>query len=315
MLRTHTCGELRLSDEGKEVALCGWVHRRRDHGGLIFVDLRDRYGHTQVVFRPEDKKVFSVAEKIRPEWVLKVEGTVSKRIEGAARKENPTGEIEVLVKQVAILNEAKTPPFAIDLDGEVSEEIRLQFRYLDMRRERIKENLMMRHRLLQSTRRFFYDRGFIEVETPILIKGTPEGAREYVVPSREYHGLFYVLPQSPQQLKQLTMVGGLDRYMQIARCFRDEDLRGDRQPEFTQMDLEMSFVTAADVMQINEKALISITKELRPDVTIKQAPFPRLTWEEAMATYGSDKPDLRFGLPFTDVTDMVQGCGFGVFAS
>ncbi|MDD4319046.1 MAG: aspartate--tRNA ligase [Candidatus Peribacteraceae bacterium] len=314
MLRTHTCGELRLKNEGEKVTLCGWVHRRRDHGGLIFIDLRDRYGITQIVTGPEDKDAFAMMEKTRPEWVLCVTGTVGKRKEGAARKDNPTGDIEILVSAVTPLNEAKTPPFEIDLEGEINEELRLQYRYLDMRRIKLKDNLVLRHKLLQAVRRFFYDRDFIEVETPILIKGTPEGAREYVVPSRVYHGLFYVLPQSPQQLKQLSMVGGLDRYMQIARCFRDEDLRGDRQPEFTQMDLEMSFVTAEDVMGINEEALISITKEVRPDVKIRSVPFPRMSWEEAMGTYGSDKPDLRFGLEFTDVTDLSKGSGFGIFA-
>ncbi len=313
MLRTHTCGELRLSEEGKPVTLCGWVHRRRDHGGLIFLDLRDRYGITQVVIAPEDKEAFAMTGRVRPEWVLRITGTVSKRKEGAARKENPTGDIEVTVSEVRVLNEAKTPPFEIDQMGEVNEELRLQYRYLDMRREKLKDNLVLRHRLLQATRKFFYDRGFMEIETPILIKGTPEGAREYVVPSRVYHGLFYVLPQSPQQLKQLSMVGGLDRYMQIARCFRDEDLRGDRQPEFTQMDLEMSFVTAEDVMQINEEALIAITKELRPEVKIA-TPFPRLSWADALSLYGSDKPDLRYELTFTDVSDLAKGCGFGIFA-
>jgi aspartyl-tRNA synthetase len=315
MLRTHTCGELRLKNEGEKVTLCGWVHRRRDHGGLIFLDMRDRYGITQVVTGPEDKEAFAAAEKVRPEWVLKIEGTVSKRKEGAARKDNPTGDIEILVANVSVLNEAKTPPFEIDQETEINEELRLQYRYLDMRRIKLKDNLVLRHTLLQATRRFFYDRDFIEIETPILIKGTPEGAREYVVPSRVYHGLFYVLPQSPQQLKQLSMVGGLDRYMQIARCFRDEDLRGDRQPEFTQMDLEMSFVTAEDVMQINEEALIAITKEVRPDVKIAKIPFPRMSWEEAMGTYGSDKPDLRYELKFTDVTDLAKDSGFGVFAN
>ncbi len=314
MLRTHTCGELRSAQTGKEATLCGWVHRRRDHGGLIFIDLRDRYGFTQVVFDPKQKQTFAFAERIRPEWVIQVTGAVRKRLEGAERKENPTGEIEVIAATLNVLNEAQTPPFEIDQEKDVSEDLRLTYRYLDLRRERVRRNIVLRHQLLQSVRRFFYDRGFVEVETPILIKGTPEGAREYIVPSRLYHGEFYVLPQSPQQLKQLSMVGGLDRYMQIARCFRDEDLRGDRQPEFTQMDLEMSFVTAEDVMAINEEALISITKEVRPDIRIQQIPFPRFTWEEAMGTYGSDKPDLRFGLPFTDVTDLVRGSGFGIFA-
>lgn len=314
MLRTHTCGELTVKNAGEETTLCGWVHRRRDHGGLIFVDLRDRYGFTQIVFDPDNKAVFGAAEKIRPEWVLRITGSVRKRVEGAERRENPTGEIEVLVESMDILNEAKTPPFEIDMEKDVGEEIRLQYRYLDLRRERMSRNMVLRHRLLQATRRFFYDREFIEIETPILIKGTPEGAREYIVPSRLYHGQFYVLPQSPQQLKQLSMVAGLDRYMQIARCFRDEDLRGDRQPEFTQMDLEMSFVTAEDVMQINEEALIAITQELMPDVKLQTVPFPRFSWQEAMEKYGSDKPDLRFGLALTNVTDLCEQCGFSVFA-
>ncbi|MDO8468448.1 MAG: aspartate--tRNA ligase [Candidatus Peribacter sp.] len=314
MLRTHTCGELTVKNAGKPATLCGWVHRRRDHGGLIFVDLRDRYGFTQIVFDPENTSTFAAAEKIRPEWVLKITGLVRKRLEGAERKENPTGGIEVLVEKLEVLNEAKTPPFEIDVEKDVGEEVRLQYRYLDLRRERMSKNLVLRHKLLQATRRFFYDRDFIEIETPILIKGTPEGAREYIVPSRLYHGQFYVLPQSPQQLKQLSMVAGLDRYMQIARCFRDEDLRGDRQPEFTQMDLEMSFVTAEDVMQINEEALIAITKELKPDVKIQTVPFPRFSWQEAMEKYGSDKPDLRYGLALTNVTDLCEKCGFAVFA-
>lgn len=314
MLRTHTCGELRADHAGKDVTLCGWVHRRRDHGGLIFIDLRDRYGFTQVVIAPEKKDIFQAAEKIRPEWVIKVIGTVSKRREGAERTDNPTGGIELVVNELEILNEADTPPFEIDVDKDVNEELRLEFRYLDLRRERMQKNVMLRHKFLQLTRQFFYDRGFIEVETPILIKGTPEGSREYLVPSRIYPGQFYVLPQSPQQLKQLTQVGGLDRYMQIARCFRDEDQRGDRQPEFTQMDLEMSFVRAEDVMTLNEEALLHITRELRPDVKILNTPFPRMSWQEAMETYGSDKPDIRFELKFTDVSELCRGSGFGIFS-
>ncbi|MDD4287021.1 MAG: aspartate--tRNA ligase [Candidatus Peribacteraceae bacterium] len=314
MLRTHTCGELKIENAGKPATLCGWVHRRRDHGGLIFVDLRDRYGFTQIVFDPKNKPIFAAAEKIRSEWVLKITGVVRKRVEGAERKENPTGGIEVLVEKLEVLNEAKTPPFEIDQEKDVGEEVRLQYRYLDLRRERMSRNIVLRHKLLQATRRFFYDRDFIEIETPILIKGTPEGAREYIVPSRVYHGQFYVLPQSPQQLKQLSMAAGLDRYMQIARCFRDEDLRGDRQPEFTQMDLEMSFVTAEDVMQINEEALITITKELKPDVKLQTVPFPRFSWQKAMEKYGSDKPDLRYGLALASITDLCEKCGFAVFA-
>lgn len=314
MLRTHTCGELRDNHDGSSTTLCGWVHRRRDHGGLIFIDLRDRYGFTQIVISPEDADIFKQAEAVRSEWVLVVQGTVRKRQADAVRKDNPTGAIEVLVSSVGVLNESQTPPFEIDQEKDVGEEIRLEYRYLDIRRDRMKDNLLMRHKLTQQTRNFFYSKDFIEIETPILIKGTPEGSREYVVPSRLHGGQFYVLPQSPQQLKQLTQIGGMDRYMQIARCFRDEDLRGDRQPEFTQMDLEMSFVTAEDVIQLNEQAFIELTKSLRPDVTIQDTPFPRFTWEEAMNTYGSDKPDLRFGLTFTDVTELCKGCGFGVFA-
>ncbi|TSC59941.1 MAG: aspartyl-tRNA synthetase [Candidatus Peregrinibacteria bacterium Greene0416_62] len=314
MLRTHTCGQLREKDAASEVTLCGWVHRRRDHGGLIFVDLRDRYGFTQIVFAPENKDLFSQAEHIRPEWVIQITGAVTKRLQGAAREDNPTGAIEVRVRKIVILNEAKTPPFEIDQDKEVSEELRLEYRYLDLRRERMRRNIVTRHKIVQSIRKFFYDRDFIEVETPILIKGTPEGSREYLVPSRLYHGQFYVLPQSPQQLKQLTMVAGLDRYMQIARCFRDEDQRGDRQPEFTQVDVEMSFVEPEDVMSLTEQSLVALTREIRPDVKILKTPFPRLTYSDAMNRYGSDKPDLRFDLKFTDVSELCKGAGFSIFA-
>jgi aspartyl-tRNA synthetase len=316
MIRSHTCGELRKENVKEKVVLCGWVHRRRDHGGLVFIDLRDRYGFTQIVFDPSDcpKEIFAIAETVRSEWVLKITGEVRKRTEGAAREDCPTGDIEIVVSAIDVLNESKTPPFEIDQEKEINEETRMKYRYLDMRRERLSKNLMMRHKLLQSVRKFFYDRDFIEIETPILIKGTPEGAREYLVPSRIHHGQFYVLPQSPQQLKQITQIGGMDRYMQIARCFRDEDLRGDRQPEFTQVDLEMSFVEADDVMQVNEDALIQATKETRPDVKIQETPFPRMTWDDAMNAYGSDKPDLRFELKFKDVTELCKGCGFGIFA-
>ena len=314
MLRTHTCGELRDSHAGTPVTLCGWVHRRRDHGGLIFLDLRDRYGFTQVVIAPASA-AFLAAESARSEWVLKVTGNVRKRIDGAERADNPTGAIEVEVTELTVLNQSETPPFEIDQELGINEELRLTYRYLDIRRPRMRRNILLRHKLLQAVRKFFYDRDFIEVETPILIKGTPEGAREYLVPARLHHGQFYVLPQSPQQLKQICMIGGLDRYMQIARCFRDEDQRGDRQPEFTQVDVEMSFVQAEDVMRCTEEALISLTKELRPDVKIQKTPFPRFTYEQVMHTYGSDKPDLRYDLTFTDVTDLCRDCGFGVFAN
>ncbi|MCF7844699.1 MAG: aspartate--tRNA ligase, partial [Kiritimatiellales bacterium] len=260
MLRTHTCGELNAKNLDKEVTLCGWVHRRRDHGGLMFIDLRDRYGFTQIVLDPDNKETFSVAEKVRPEWVLKVTGSVRNRLEGAKREDNPTGEIEVLVEKIEVLNEAKTPPFEIDQEKEINEELRLQYRYLDMRRERMQKNLKLRSKVFQVIRKYFVDQECIEVDTPCLIKGTPEGAREYLVPSRMYPGNFFVLPQSPQQLKQLCMVGGMDRYFQIARCFRDEDLRGDRQPEFMQLDFEMSFCEQQDVMDIIQGSLEAILK-------------------------------------------------------
>lgn len=313
--RTHTCNDLRLTDVGQEVTLIGWVHRRRDHGGLVFVDLRDRYGLTQIVTDPAlSGEAHGTFEKVRSEWVVRVTGQVRARPAGQANPRMASGEIELLVTAVTIVSEAVTPPFEIDTEHGENEEIRMEYRYLDLRRERMQKNIVLRHKVLQATRRFFYDRDFVEIETPILVKGTPEGAREYLVPSRVHAGKFYVLPQSPQQLKQLSMVAGFDRYMQIARCFRDEDQRGDRQPEFTQMDLEMSFVNAEDVMAINEAALTSIVKEVRPDATIKQTPWPRITWDDALNLYGSDKPDLRYDLQFTDVTEECRGCGFGVFA-
>jgi aspartyl-tRNA synthetase len=315
MMRTHTCGELRPSHADQAVTLCGWVHRRRDHGGLIFIDLRDRYGMTQVVFQPEDKEVFGSAEQLRGEWVLRIEGQVRKRLPGAERDDNPTGHIEVVAKKTTVLNEAKTTPFEIDIEKDPNEELRLTYRYLDLRRERMRKNILLRHRMLQHIRKHFYDREFVEIETPILIKGTPEGSREYLVPSRVHPGNFYVLPQSPQQLKQLSMVAGMDRYMQIARCFRDEDQRGDRQPEFTQVDVEMSFVEASDIMSLTEEGLITLTKTMRPDVKIQSDPFPRFTFEDVMNRYGSDKPDIRYGLEFTDVTELSKDSGFGVFAN
>ena len=316
MLRTHTCGELRKDHAKKEVTLCGWVHRRRDHGGLIFIDLRDRYGFTQVVFDPKDcpKEIFGEAERVRPEWVLKVEGIVRNRLEGAAREDNPTGAIEVLVSSLTVLNEAKVPPFEIDQEKEVGEETRLEYRYLDLRRGRLQRNIMQRHEIVRIIREYFHRNQFLEIETPILVKGTPEGSREYLVPSRLYHGKFYLLPQSPQQLKQLLMVAGFDRYFQIARCFRDEDQRGDRQPEFTQFEIEMSFCEQDDVMKVMEGCFREVTQKIRGDRKMQQEPFPRLTYKEAMERYGSDKPDLRFGLELTNVTDLVAESGFKVFA-
>ncbi|MCF7836585.1 aspartate--tRNA ligase [Candidatus Gracilibacteria bacterium] len=313
--RSHSCNELNSKNDGAEVKLVGWVDRRRDHGGLIFIDLRDRYGITQIVTDPElSGAAHAILEKVRPEWVLQIVGKVRARPTGQENKKMATGGIEILVNEVKILNEAETPPFEISEENDENEEIRLKFRYLDLRRKRMQKNIVLRHQILQATRKYFYDQGFVEIETPILIKGTPEGAREYIVPSRVHAGKFYVLPQSPQQLKQLSMVAGFDRYMQIARCFRDEDQRGDRQPEFTQMDLEMSFVNAEDVMTVNEAALISITREARLDAKIKTTPFPRFTYDEAMNRFGKDAPDIRYELEIADVSEECKDCGFGIFS-
>ena len=312
MLRTHTCGELRPTHIGKPATLCGWVHRRRDHGGLIFIDLRDRYGLTQVVINPERKEIFKTAETVRPEWVLKVTGNVRKRVEGAERAENPTGGIEVEATELTVLNEAKTPPFEIDTEKDANEELRLTYRYLDLRRDRMRKNIELRSKVFQIIRKHFTEEGCLEIDTPCLIKGTPEGAREYLVPSRLYPGNFFVLPQSPHQLKQLCMVGGLDRYFQIARCFRDEDLRGDRQPEFLQLDFEMSFGEQQDVQRIIEGSLVKILKECSTK-PLKDGKVARYTWKEVMEKYGSDKPDLRYELPLTDVSDIAKGSGFKVF--
>ncbi|MFH1012288.1 MAG: aspartate--tRNA ligase [Candidatus Peregrinibacteria bacterium] len=315
MHRTHTCGELTGKNDGQKVTLAGWVHRRRDHGGLIFIDLRDRYGLTQVVFDPEfHKDSWSIAEKVRPEYVLKVTGEVRKRIEGQENKTMVTGEIEVYINKIEILNESKTPPFEIDQEKDVNEELRLQYRYLDLRHDRLRNNMILRHQLIKEIRDFMDGQGFVEIETPILIKGTPEGSREYLVPSRLHPGKFYVLPQSPQQLKQLLMIAGFDRYFQIARCFRDEDQRGDRQPEFTQLDVEMSFVEEKDVMEVNERLLIHLTKKLMPHQKIQKTPFPVMTWKEAMERFGSDKPDIRFAMELVDVSEVVKDCGFKVFS-
>jgi aspartyl-tRNA synthetase len=303
-----------MADTGKEVTLSGWVHRRRDHGGLIFVDLRDRYGFTQVVSDPSvSEEMHKIADKMRPEYVITVKGKVRVRPEGMRNEKMHTGEIEVLVSEIKILNTAKTPPFEIDQEKEVGEDIRLKYRYLDLRRERMKGNIEMRYKVIKMIRDIMDEKGFIEIETPILIKGTPEGSREYLVPSRLYPGSFFVLPQSPQQLKQLLMVAGMDRYFQIARCFRDEDQRGDRQPEFTQLDMEMSFVEAEDVMSLNEEIMIRLVEKLVPHKKIVKKPFPRLTWKEAMDKYGSDKPDLRFGMEITEISDLVNDCEFKVF--
>ncbi len=315
MYRTHTCGQLRLEDEGQAITLSGWVHRRRDHGGLIFIDLRDRWGLTQIVFDPNiSSEMHDAAHALRNEYVVQVEGRVRRRPAGQENPKLETGDIEVEGKVLKILNRAKTPPFDINKETTVDEAIRLRYRYLDLRRERMQGNVMLRHNVNHHIRNFLTDEGFVEVETPILFKATPEGARDYLVPSRVHRGKFYALPQSPQQLKQLLMIGGYDRYFQIARCFRDEDQRGDRQPEFTQLDVEMSFVDREDVMDVIERLMISMIEANSP-LPILHKPFPRLSYEEAMARFGRDNPDIRFGLELSDISQIVADSGFKVFSS
>ncbi len=314
MLRTHTCGELKVGDVGQQVTLCGWVHRRRDHGGLIFIDLRDHYGFTQVVIHPENKELFSQAEKIRSEWVLKIIGAVGKRVEGAERKDNPTGEVEVVIESMEVLSESKTPPFEIDQEKDINEELRLQYRFLDLRRPRMQKMLAMRDNFIQHIRTYMHGKNFTEVQTPILANSSPEGARDYLVPSRIHKGMFYALPQAPQQFKQLLMVAGLDRYFQIAPCFRDEDPRADRHPgEFYQLDLEMSFVTQEDVFEVIEPLMKELTANFS-DKKLTTEKFPRLSWKDSMTRYGTDKPDLRFDMEIKDISEMCKGCGFKVFA-
>jgi len=314
MLKTHTCGELRTHHAGQAVTLAGWVNRQRDHGSLVFIDLRDRWGIVQVVADiAHAPQAHEVAARARQEYVLQVRGTVRPRPADRINPRMETGEIEVLADEIVVLNPARTPPFPISEDTPVEESLRLRYRYLDLRRRRMQRNLILRHRVIKYIRDFLDARGFLEIETPILFKSTPEGARDYLVPSRLHPGKFYALPQSPQQLKQLLMVAGFERYFQIARCFRDEDLRGDRQPEFTQLDLEMSFVTREDVMAIIEELMIGIVEECS-DRRLLTKPFPRLTYAEAMARYGTDKPDLRFGMELVDISDLVAGSNYGVFA-
>ena len=308
--RTHYCGNLDISHDGQEVILMGWVHRRRDHGGVIFVDLRDREGIVQVVFNPEAGNAHIEAHKIRSEFVLAVKGKVRRRPEGMENPDLKTGEIEVIVSDLEIMNESKTPPFSFD-DEDISENIRLKYRYLDLRRPVIQKNLFLRSRLATATRRYFDENGFIEVETPFLGKSTPEGARDYLVPSRINKGTFYALPQSPQLFKQLLMVSGFDRYYQIVKCFRDEDLRADRQPEFTQIDVEMSFITEEDIMNMMEGLMKAIFKVcLNKDITL---PLPRLTYADAIGRYGKDNPDVRFGMEIVDITAIVKDSGFKLF--
>ena len=310
MRRTHYCGELRRSDENKEVVVSGFVQRQRDLGQLIFIDLRDRTGIVQLAFDDKtEAEVFEKASSARSEFVLMAKGIVNVR--SAINTEIPTGEIEISVTELKILSTALTPPFEIVENSNVKEDLRCKYRYLDLRRPDLQRNIMMRHKVTKVIRDYFDEQGFIEIETPMLIKSTPEGARDYLVPSRLYHGEFYALPQSPQIYKQLLMVSGFDRYMQIARCFRDEDLRADRQPEFTQIDLEMSYVDVEDVLEVNEGFIKRLFKDIL-DVDVK-LPLPRMTYATAMENYGSDKPDLRFDMKITDLSDIVNNCEFGVF--
>lgn len=312
--RTHSAGELSLADVGKRVVLNGWVNTRRDHGGLIFVDLRDRSGIIQTVFSPEvNIDAFHLAETVRSEYCLAVGGAVRRRPEGSENPNLSTGEIEVYADYLEILNPSKTPPFYIEDGIDVDETLRLKYRYLDLRRPEMRENIILRHRVVRTIRQYLDSKGFIEIETPILSKSTPEGARDYLVPSRVHHGEFFALPQSPQLYKQILMVAGMEKYFQIARCFRDEDLRADRQPEFTQLDMEMSFVDESDVQELVEGMISQVFYE-NMGIQVK-TPFPRIAYDEAMVRYGSDKPDTRFGLEIVDITDLVRDVDFKVFAN
>jgi aspartyl-tRNA synthetase len=316
--RSHTCGDLRAAHEGDDVTLKGWVDTRRDHGGLVFIDLRDRYGLTQVVFSPQDnEEAYEAAGQLRREDVISVQGAVRPRGDDMVNPNLATGEIEVKAESLDVLNTSETPPFVVSAHEErqmnTNEDLRLKHRYLDLRRPALQDNLALRHRLYQTTRSYFDDNDFVEVETPVLTKSTPEGARDFLVPSRLHPGRFYALPQSPQTYKQLLMVGGLDRYIQIVKCFRDEDLRADRQPEFTQIDVEMTFATEEQVYDLTEGLMANLWADLED--TELETPFPRMTYEEAMRTYGTDKPDTRFGLELHEVGACFEGSGFRVFES
>jgi len=313
MLKTHNCGELRQVNQGQKVVLAGWVDRRRDHGELIFIDLRDRSGVAQVVFNPQiSKDSHTIAGGVRNEYVLQVVGEVSPRPKGTENPKLPSGEIEVIVSEVKIFNAAVTPPFYINEESEVDESVRMKYRYLDIRRRRMLNNLILRDRVVSFIRDFMHDKGFLEIETPILIKSTPEGARDYLVPSRLFPGSFYALPQSPQQLKQLLMIAGIEKYFQIAKCFRDEDSRADRQPEHTQLDLEMSFVEEEDILSLMEELFTALVENVVPAKRVLK-PFRRLGYREALESYGSDKPDLRFGMKLHDLTDIAVQTDFTVF--
>jgi len=317
MHRTHTCGELRATHEGQTVTVAGWVHRRRDHGGVVFLDLRDRYGLVQVTAHPDlSASVLATLAPVRLEWVLKVAGTVRRRPVGMENPRMATGDIEIVTTSLEVISPAKPLPFMVSGEDQgVEENTRLRYRYLDLRRERMTKNLLLRHRVIKFMRDYLDERGFVEIETPILFKATPEGARDYLVPSRLYPGQFYALPQSPQQLKQLLMVAGMDRYFQIARCFRDEDQRGDRQPEFTQLDLEMSFVHRDDVLDMVEGLYAEMIPAVSPQKRLAAAPWPRIPHAEALERFGTDKPDLRFGMELKDVTGAFPATEFGVLKS
>ena len=315
MLKTHSCGDLRSTHVGETVSLAGWINRRRDHGGVVFIDLRDSTGTVQVVFDPERSDCpADIVHSLRAEYVLRISGRVVARPAGTENTRIATGSVEVVVEEAEVLNDSPTPPFYINEDVEVDESLLLRYRYLYLRRPRMQANLVLRHRMVKVIRDFLDAKRFLDIETPILIKSTPEGARDYLVPSRINPGKFYALPQSPQQLKQILMVAGLERYYQIARCFRDEDQRADRQPEFTQLDLEMSFADEEDILDLMEPMMVDVMKAVRPDAAFPQ-PFPRLSYAEAMAQYGTDKPDIRYGMKIVDLSDFAAKTGFGVFTS
>ena len=316
MLKTIDCGELRSDHQGQEVTLAGWVDRRRDHGNLIFIDLRDRSGIVQAVFNPDlHPEPHELAGHVRSEWVVQVSGRVTRRSDETVNPNLPTGQIEIAAESMAVLNESRTPPFYVNEESDVDELLRLKYRYLDLRRPKMRDMLVMRHQAVKFIRDFLSERGFLDIETPILIKSTPEGARDYLVPSRLYPGKFYALPQSPQQLKQLLMAAGVEKYFQIAKCFRDEDPRGDRQPEFTQLDLEMSFADEDDVLDLIEELYTALFETLVPERNILNKPFPRIPYAEAMEKYATDRPDLRYGLEMADLGETVKDTEFRVFQS